>query len=1090
MRSWISSCFSLAFLSFSVAMGGCADDDERFSIQPDPKIGATAFISASSTLGQRYVGPRADAGGADESTNGGGGEVPRTIEEGDIYRVLDGGLVLNLNAYRGLQVIDVSDPSAPEVIGALRISGTPVECYVRNDQAIVLMNDWYGYAGGIDSAVVSREQGGVVLMVDLSDPTQPALLDRQVLAGSIMTSRLARGSSDILYLAASLWRLYDGNAVASGDRTIVQSLALSGDSINLVSELDLGGYVADIQATPSALLVARNTWSPETGDYASLVGLVDITSPDGVMTLGTDIAVAGRVKSQFNMDLRENILRVVSEGDWTDRQNHLETFDVSDITDPIAVDSDTFGEGESLFATLFVDNDKGFFVTYFRQDPFHAFEIGPDGIAVEKNAFIVSGWNDFFRSIFGDTRLLGVGIDDAFGTRKLSLSLYDTTDLENPEPLIARSAASLDSAWSEANWDHRAFSVLEGAVAVEAESDSTVLETGLVLLPYSGWSEDGYQSGVQLFTFSETTLTARGLMPQDVPVRRSFLTDDDIAASLSDVNLSLHDISDPDAPALLGTVDIAPNYPEIDIYGNGTTRYGLRHRESAGWNWWGKNTPPAGLAEVVSLESDPDIAPALATFEVPPGASITKVGDLAVVMSSSWILNDSDPKGGAWQTTIAVWDLGDPMTPIKRGDLVTRELPPYWSGWYYGMMRPEADCLGCGGGYGISPRGTVVGQSIAFLEGIYESAPAGFQRYCVTTPPSFGDGTVEPDPKPDGASTPADPRSAASAGEDGVYYTGRIECMSQDEGPETCYGAIYACTGFEVDCVPVEKPLDIGAQRECREDATYRYWTRWVVHVLDLSNPEEPAVADPIKLPEVEEGVGVIGAGSTLWVSTREPVSLADDGRAYVRYWARAVDLEAPSEPEIGPKLNVPGQLLAVDGDTLYLHDFAYDSDHIESAISKAVVEGDVARLVARHRVDNRQVESVMLDGAGHVLLSHGPVYWWYGYDVAESGTDEAWESRLTVLDTEDLTELSTTTIANWSMLRWGGAGRAIFQVPGGLLVMNLDDPTTPYPQVFFSVSAWPEEVIVDGRRIYLAGGLFGLYVLDLDAFDMLPPEP
>jgi len=125
LRSWISSCFSFAFLSLSVAIGGCSDDDEHFSIQRDPKIGATTFISASSTLGQQYAGPRADTGGgADESANG-GSEVPRTIEEGDIYRVFGEGLVLNLNAYRGLQVIDVSDPASPAVIGALRISGTP-----------------------------------------------------------------------------------------------------------------------------------------------------------------------------------------------------------------------------------------------------------------------------------------------------------------------------------------------------------------------------------------------------------------------------------------------------------------------------------------------------------------------------------------------------------------------------------------------------------------------------------------------------------------------------------------------------------------------------------------------------------------------------------------------------------------------------------------------------------------------------------------------------------------------------------------------------------------------------------------------------
>jgi hypothetical protein len=32
----------------------------------------------------------------------------------------------------------------------------------------------------------------------------------------------------------------------------------------------------------------------------------------------------------------------------------------------------------------------------------------------------------------------------------------------------------------------------------------------------------------------------------------------------------------------------------------------------------------------------------------------------------------------------------------------------------------------------------------------------------------------------------------------------------------------------------------------------------------------------------------------------------------------------------------------------------------------------------------------------------------------------------------------------------------------------------------------WPEEVLVAGRRILFAGGLYGLYAFDLDAFNLL----
>lgn len=1082
-----------------MAVTACHEAREGFRPQPDPAIGTTEFVSAAGPVGSDYRGTPTDVP-AEDSDQGGG---TRTIEEGDIYRVLAPGRVLNLNAYRGLQIIDVSDPRAPSVIGGLRIAGSPVELYAVGERAVVLMNDWYGYWGSRSSYEVGREQGGAVLLVDLSDPTRPTVLDRAVVPGYLITSRLARGDSDALYVAASLWQMSDGGgtvvAVGSGERTIVASFTVGDRTLTPKGELDLGGSVSDIQATPEALLVARTEWSSERGEPASRVALVDISAPDGAMTLGPDIAVAGQVKNQFNLDLRGDVLRVVSEGFWTEGAiNHLETFAVSDPDAPRAVDHDQFGAGESLYATLFVGADKAFFVTYLRQDPFHAFHIAPDGQADERTAFVVSGWNDFFRATFADTRLIGVGTDDAAGARTLALSLYDITDLDNPRPLVARANVALEGAWSEASWDHRAFTVLEDAVSVPSATDAKVLETGLVLLPYQGWNEDGYASGVQLFTFSAGTLTARGTLAHETPVRRAFMPADDIAACLSDVSLALHDVSDPDAPDALGAVELAPNYPEIEIYG----AHGLRHRETAGWDWWGTHTPAPGRAEVISLTADPDRAPALAGFDVAPGASLTRVGDLAVAMHASWQIAEDDPKGGAWQTTIDVWDLSQPTAPRHTGTLVTRALPPYWSGWGYGTPRPavDYDCYDCGGGYGMSPRGTAVGDAIAFLEGVYESAPAGTQRYCVTTPP----GTYTDPDRPDSGSGsgsgggPIDPdaRSSASQAEGApVYYTGRIECVTRDDGPESCYGNIYACTGLEVECVIVEDPAAIGAKTECRDEAVMRYWTRWLVHVLDLSTPSAPEVADPIALPLSEEGVAVLGVGKTLWVATREPVEVEDDGRSYVRYFARAIDLARPSDPGVGPRVNVPGVLLAVSGDDLYTLDYVYDDDHVESAISRATLEGEVARLAARHRIDDRQVEVVLLDGAGHVLVSHGPVYWWYGYAVDAGGASttgtsqsaQAWETRLTVLEDQDLDELATMPVDTWASLRWAGAGRALFQVPGGLLVVNVATPSAPRPQAFFSTAGWPEEIAVAQGTIYFAGGRYGLYAFDLDAFNLLP---
>src|SRR5262249_39652314 len=160
-----------------------------------------------------------------------------------------------------------------------------------------------------------------------------------------------------------------------------------------------------------------------------------------------NVAVAGMVQSQFNMDLYQGVLRVVSTDPWGSGLNYVQTFDASDLTQPAALDSCEFGDGEQLYATLFVGH-SAFFVTYQRTDPFHGFEIGADGACAERSEFVVSGSNDFFRAVDGATRLIGIGSNDEDGSRP-AVSLYDISRLDNPSPLLARAEVDAEGGWSE-----------------------------------------------------------------------------------------------------------------------------------------------------------------------------------------------------------------------------------------------------------------------------------------------------------------------------------------------------------------------------------------------------------------------------------------------------------------------------------------------------------------------------------------------------------------------------------------------------------------------------------------------------------------
>ncbi len=230
--------------------------------------------------------------------------------------------------------------------------------------------------------------------------------------------------------------------------------------------------------------------------------------------------------------------------------------------------------------------------------------------------------------------------------------------------------------------------------------------------------------------------------------------------------------------------------------------------------------------------------------------------------------------------------------------------------------------------------------------------------------------------------------------------------------------------------------------------------------------------------------------GETLWVSSREPYDVADDVRAYVKYYIRPIGFASPATPSLGARINVPGVLVAIAGADAFTLDSVYDTDHLESALSRCTLGDGVATLVARRRFEDRQLQTVVLDGLGHVLVSHGPASWWYGYAVdSNSGTTTEWETRLDVLESDDLTTLATMPIDTWAQLRWAASGKALFQVPGGLLVIDLTTPSAPRPQAWFATAGWPGELVVAGRRIYVAAGLYGLYAFDLDGFNLLAPE-
>ncbi len=1072
-------CLCATWMLTVVLAFGCGGESGPPLNPGDPQPGDSRFASADGYQGQpasRGTDDMADGAPSPEAGAGGsGGDDGRTVEEGDIYRAFGADLLLNVNYYRGLQVIELSDLSAPAVIGRVEISGYPVELYVVGSRAFILLNDWRGYYGSRYDTAVQAASGGVVVSVDLSDPAAPVIVDQAVVPGSIYKSRLTRGGGqESLYVVAQQYGYVANPSGGSSwtTSTVVKSFHLGGGLIAPQTELELGGWITDIQATPEALLVARSDWNHSSG--RSLVSIIDISRPDGVMVEGGEVQVAGPVNNQFNLDLRDGILRVVSSRNWgssSSNSNHIETFDATDFDNLVPIDSKSFGPNEDLFGTIFLGN-SAFFVTYERQDPFHAFEISDAGIATEKSQFIVSGWNDFFRSTFDDQRLIGIGVEDT-GGRTMAVSLYDITDLENANPLIQRVEVDAASSWSEASWDHRAFSVVEDAIHVPGPGG--VDETGLILLPYSSWDSSSWVAGVQIFTFSQDTLSRRGTMNHGSQVRRSFLTAGGATANLSEEALSLYSTATPDQPAELGRLDLAPSYSGLLSFGSHLTRL----REASG-SWYGARGADGqrpSTVQIIPAGEHPDTAAPVASFDVPAGSTLHKLGDLLVAVSTTPVDPWAEPP--VWETTLQSFDLSTPSRPEPRGALVTRDLPVGgYDYYYYGDM----DCFDCGYGYypygRSAPEVHAVGDSLVFVRQEPGSTLLGTAQVCHSYMSNYRSCYGQP----------------GTCNDTSGYQT-----CTTFEGQTSCYGSFRSCTytdGQLESCVQVD-PSQVQATESCYPQEVRRYWSRFELRAVSFRQPNAPSLGAKMQAPLGEEAVTVVPSGDLLFLSYKKPIQIAGDSRPYVQYFMKAVTAGASGSLTAGSAINVPGELLQVQGNTAFTRDYVWGSTALETAVARVRLAGATAYLEAHRRFPDRIVDSTRLDGAGHLLVGHrgdwrsdAPSIRSGGASSSDSSTTDSsyMEQRLTILDaaSTSFSELATVAVDDWASLRDARAGRALFEVPGGLLVFNLDQPTAPYPQAFFALRGWPTGLLMEGRKIIVPAGPYGIYQLGLDDTNLL----
>jgi hypothetical protein len=622
-------------------------------------VGAESFVSTPPRSAGGSVDVAAPPGAAPASGEGSG---ERAVVEADLH-VREGSLVYVQNAWRGLQIVDVSDPARPALLSRLPLTGTPVGLYLRGGVVLVASSDHVAWV--LDAATGSARStaGSRLWAVDVSNPAAPAVIAEAEIPGALEDTRLV---GDVLYTVSRTWSWWGieplPGPLAAGaaaeppaDATIVSSFDVSSAAPAPVARIDLpaAGWETHAHVTAERITLARAGWGekgPET-----ILTAVDVSDPLGALALGAEAKVAGLVRDRWALDLdpATGTFRAVAQNGW----NAGATLVVLDWADPAAASpraSLTIDVPEAVTAARF-DGTRVYVVTALAVDPLWVIDVSDPSAPVLAGHLEMPGQLDYVEPR-GD-RLLALGhTPEGGGVFQLQVSLLDVSDPAAPK-LLARRWFGPDWGWVPARPDdlRKAFQVLD--------------DRGLVLVPFQGFDRGTWRwsGGTQLLTFGRDALDLGGFVPHAGAVKRALALDPPgLLAAWSDESLQTIDAADPLDPVELAAIDLAR--PVWDIAVAGTVA-----AELSGDPW-------RGAAELVVVPADdPDAA--VPTARVPLAGAY---GRLFRVGAVAWVLA-TDP----WtsRSFVLAVDLSVPSAPVVRGRL---DLPGTGAGdwwWNAGAVR-------------------------------------------------------------------------------------------------------------------------------------------------------------------------------------------------------------------------------------------------------------------------------------------------------------------------------------------------------------------------------------------------------------------
>ncbi len=409
------------------------------------------------------------SGDVDEAVQGNPESQRPETEKPDVYKI-DGTKILYANASGRFQVIDWSDPSAPRLVISIPLEGMPEEIYSINGHYIILQRSR-------NDIPASRQSGGTMVKAYALAANQLKLEDSLELKGTFLESR-RRGN--LIYLITVAQSLLNDNASEPPSMSPFmpepnRNLVVTALEVTQNGTFELRGQkrITNIPRNtvaaifPDYLLYAYNNDNYNLRERSSSIVLFDIRDPGNPLPRPKIVKVPGYIPSEFHLDVRGSMLRVVSSPDTWNRESGstLSIFDISKDNPRLVGQLKGIAPSEDLFATRF-EGSKAYVITYERKDPLWVIDMADPARPRLLAHLEVPGWSE--KLFINGSRLLGLGVYDQplpgenqpFPSfRRVAVSLFDIEHPSSPR-FIDRLVPLADETQytsSQALGDERAF---------------------------------------------------------------------------------------------------------------------------------------------------------------------------------------------------------------------------------------------------------------------------------------------------------------------------------------------------------------------------------------------------------------------------------------------------------------------------------------------------------------------------------------------------------------------------------------------------------------------------------------------------------